>query len=88
MPTEFFGAPLAASLIPWIDRAMENGQTREEWKGFVETNKILGRSDNPVAIDGQCVRIGAMRCHSQAFTIKLKKNLPLDEIEATSGGKQ
>jgi aspartate-semialdehyde dehydrogenase len=81
-PTENFGAPLAASLIPWIDRPMENGQTREEWKGFAETNKILGRQDNPVPIDGQCVRIGAMRCHSQAFTIKLTRDLPLDEIEA------
>jgi aspartate-semialdehyde dehydrogenase len=81
-PTTHFGAPLAASLIPWIDRAMENGQTREEWKGYVETNKILGRSANPIPIDGQCVRIGAMRCHSQAFTIKLTKALPLDEIEA------
>ena len=82
MPTEFFGVPLAASLIPWIDRAMESGQTREEWKGFVETNKILGRSDKPVPIDGQCVRVGAMRCHSQAFTIKLRRDLPLNEIEA------
>jgi aspartate-semialdehyde dehydrogenase len=82
LPTEFFGVPLAASLIPWIDRAMENGQTREEWKGLVETNKILGRSDNPVPIDGQCVRIGAMRCHSQAVTVKLKKDVPLDDIEA------
>jgi aspartate-semialdehyde dehydrogenase len=81
-PTAYFGAPLAASLIPWIDRAMENGQTREEWKGFVETNKILGRQDRPVPIDGQCVRIGAMRCHSQAFTIKLTKDLPLKEIES------
>jgi aspartate-semialdehyde dehydrogenase len=81
-PTEHFGAPLAASLIPWIDRPMENGQTKEEWKGFAETNKILGRQDNPVPIDGQCVRIGAMRCHSQAFTIKLTRDLPLDEIEA------
>jgi aspartate-semialdehyde dehydrogenase len=61
---------------------MDNGQTREEWKGFVETNKILGRSDNPVPVDGQCVRISSMRCHSQAFTIKLKKNLPIDEITA------
>jgi aspartate-semialdehyde dehydrogenase len=61
---------------------MDNGQTREEWKGFVETNKILGRSDNPVAIDGQCVRIGAMRCHSQAVTIKLTEDIPLDDIEA------
>ena len=61
---------------------MENGQTREEWKGLVETNKILGRSDNPVPIDGQCVRIGAMRCHSQAFTIKLKQDVPLADINA------
>ena len=75
--------PLAASLIPWIDSPMENGQTREEWKGVSETNKILGRSgDNIIPIDGQCVRVGAMRCHSQAFTIKLKKDVPLREIEA------
>jgi aspartate-semialdehyde dehydrogenase len=60
---------------------MENGQTREEWKGLVETNKILGRSDNPIAIDGQCVRVGAMRCHSQALTIKLTQDIPLDVIE-------
>jgi aspartate-semialdehyde dehydrogenase len=84
-PVEYFGVPLAASLIPWIDRPMENGQTREEWKGYAETNKILGRVQNPVPIDGQCVRIGAMRCHSQAFTIKLKKDLPLGEIEAIIG---
>ena len=81
-PTRYFGAPLAASLIPWIDRAMENGQTREEWKGLVETNKILGRSANPIAIDGQCVRVGAMRCHSQALTIKLTEAIPLPDIEA------
>ncbi len=81
-PKASWGVPLAASLIPWIDRAMENGQTREEWKGLVETNKILGRSDNPVPIDGQCVRIGAMRCHSQAFTIKLKQDVPLADINA------
>lgn len=81
-PRANFGAPLAASLLPWIDRPMENGQTREEWKGYAETNKILGRRDNPVPIDGQCVRIGAMRCHSQAFTIKLTQDLPLDEIES------
>ena len=79
--TEHFGAPLAASLIPWIDRAMENGQTREEWKGFAETNKILDRSQSPVPVDGQCVRVGAMRCHSQAFTIKLKKDVPLKDVE-------
>jgi aspartate-semialdehyde dehydrogenase len=60
---------------------MKNGQTKEEWKGIAETNKILGREDNPIPIDGQCVRIGSMRCHSQAFTIKLKKDLPLDEVE-------
>lgn len=82
-PIRQFGAPLAASLIPWIDRAMDNGQTREEWKGFAETNKILGRSGNPVAIDGQCVRVGAMRCHSQAVTIKLTEDIPLDVIEHT-----
>ncbi len=80
--TAQFGAPLAGSLIPWIDKAVEDGQSKEEWKGFVETNKILGLSDTPVAIDGTCVRIGAMRCHSQAFTIKLKRDVPLDEIEA------
>ena len=81
-PTENFGAPLAGSLIPWIDVPLENGQSKEEWKGFVETNKILGRSDNPVPIDGTCVRIGAMRCHSQALTIKLRKDVPIDEIES------
>jgi aspartate-semialdehyde dehydrogenase len=79
-PTASWGVPLGASLIPWIDKAMENGQTREEWKGLVETNKILGRSGNPVPIDGQCVRIGAMRCHSQAFTIKLKQDVPIADI--------
>jgi aspartate-semialdehyde dehydrogenase len=86
MPVEQFGVPLAASLIPWIDRAMENGQTKEEWKGFAETNKILGLSDAPIPIDGQCVRISSMRCHSQAFTIKLTKALPLDEIETLLAG--
>jgi aspartate-semialdehyde dehydrogenase len=80
-PTQCFGAPLAGSLIPWIDRAMDNGQTREEWKGMAETNKILGRSDHPIAIDGQCVRVGAMRCHSQALTIKLTQDIPMDAIE-------
>jgi aspartate-semialdehyde dehydrogenase len=80
-PTDNFGAPLAGSLIPWIDRAMPNGQTKEEWKGFAETNKILGRGNSPIPIDGQCVRIGAMRCHSQAFTIKLKQDIPLSELE-------
>jgi aspartate-semialdehyde dehydrogenase len=80
-PTENFGVPLAGSLIPWIDVALENGQSKEEWKAVAETNKILGRSGNPIPIDGTCVRIGAMRCHSQALTIKLKKDVPLDEIE-------
>lgn len=84
-PTENFGVPLAGSLIPWIDVALENGQSKEEWKGFAETNKILGRADNPVPIDGTCVRIGAMRCHSQALTVKLRKDVPLDEIESILG---
>lgn len=79
-PSDQFGVPLAGSLIPWIDVQLENGQSKEEWKGGVETNKILGRSDNPIPIDGLCVRVGAMRCHSQALTIKLKQNLPIDEI--------
>jgi aspartate-semialdehyde dehydrogenase len=79
MPAANFGAPLAASLIPWIDRPMENGQTREEWKGGAEANKILGSKKN-IPVDGVCVRVGAMRCHSQGLTIKLKKNVPLDEI--------
>lgn len=79
--------PLAASLIPWIDSAMENGQTREEWKGISETNKILGRTGQDIIpIDGQCVRIGSMRCHSQAFTIKLKKDIALGEIEEMIAG--
>ncbi|GAA3908291.1 aspartate-semialdehyde dehydrogenase [Halomonas cibimaris] len=80
-PTDNFGAPLAGSLLPWIDSKMDSGQSREEWKGGAETNKILGLEDNPVPIDGLCVRVGAMRSHSQAFTIKLKQDVPLDEIE-------
>lgn len=79
-PTSHFGAPLAGSLIPWIDKDLGNGQSKEEWKGGAETNKILGTEANPIVIDGLCVRIGAMRCHSQALTIKLKKDVPLDEI--------
>ncbi len=79
-PTAHFGVPLAGSLIPWIDSDLGNGQSKEEWKGGAETNKILGRGNNPIPIDGLCVRIGAMRCHSQAMTIKLKKDVPLDEI--------
>lgn len=78
-PTEQFGAPLAGSLIPWIDKAVEDGQTKEEWKGYVETNKIL-QNDPLIPIDGTCVRIGAMRSHSQALTIKLKKDIPVEEI--------
>ena len=80
-PTDNFGAALAGSLIPWIDKLLPSGQTKEEWKGYAETNKILGLSDNPIPVDGLCVRIGALRCHSQAFTIKLKKDIPLEEIE-------
>jgi len=79
-PTAHFGVPLAGSLIPWIDKDLGNGQSKEEWKGGAETNKILGLEANPIVIDGLCVRIGAMRCHSQALTIKLKKDVPLDEI--------
>ncbi|PPD57186.1 MAG: aspartate-semialdehyde dehydrogenase [Methylotenera sp.] len=81
-PTAHFGVPLAGSLIPWIDKDLGNGQSKEEWKGGVETNKILGRQANPIHIDGLCVRIGAMRCHSQALTIKLKKDVPLADINA------
>jgi aspartate-semialdehyde dehydrogenase len=79
LPLDNFGVPLAVSLIPWIDSAMENGQTREEWKGSVETNKIL-QTKKFIPVDGICVRVGAMRCHSQGLTIKLDKDLPLDEI--------
>lgn len=81
-PTANFGVPLAGSLIPWIDKDLGNGQSKEEWKGKAETNKILGREAAPIPVDGLCVRIGAMRCHSQALTIKLKRDLPLNEIEA------
>ncbi|MHB8900685.1 MAG: aspartate-semialdehyde dehydrogenase [Thermoguttaceae bacterium] len=79
-PTANFLAPLAASLIPWIDKPVADGQTREEWKGMVEANKILG-CQPPIPVDGICVRVGAMRCHSQGMTIKLKKDVPLAEIE-------
>lgn len=84
-PKENFGVPLAGSLIPWIDADLGNGQSKEEWKGGVETNKILG-TQNPIVIDGLCVRVGAMRCHSQAITLKLKKDLPIEEIEALLAG--
>ena len=86
MPKSQFGAPLAGSLIPWIDKDLGNGQSREEWKGSAETNKILGRSANPIPVEGICVRIGAMRCHSQAMTIKLNRDLPLEEIERLIAG--
>ncbi len=79
-PIENFGVPLAGSLIPWIDKDLENGQSKEEWKGPTETNKILGLAQGTIPVDGLCVRIGAMRCHSQALTIRLKKDVPLDEI--------
>jgi aspartate-semialdehyde dehydrogenase len=81
-PTQHFGVPLAGSLIPWIDKDMGNGQSREEWKGQAEGNKIIGREKNPIPIDGICVRVGAMRCHSQALTVKLTRDVPLDEIES------
>ena len=81
-PTANFGVPLAGSLIPWIDKDLGNGQSREEWKGQAETNKILGRTAAPIPVDGLCVRIGAMRCHSQALTIKLTRDVPLDEVNA------
>jgi aspartate-semialdehyde dehydrogenase len=85
-PSEQFGVPLAGSLIPYIDTQLESGQSREEWKAEAETNKILGTSAVPTPIDGICVRVGAMRCHSQALTIKLKKDLPVAEIESILAG--
>jgi aspartate-semialdehyde dehydrogenase len=85
LPTEHFGAPLAGSLIPWIDKPVDDGQTREEWKGFVEANKILG-TKSPIPVDGICVRVGAMRCHSQGITIKLNRDVPLPEIEGLIAG--
>jgi len=81
MPTKEFGSPLAGNVLPWIDREVEDGQSREEWKGYAETNKILGTS-SPIPVDGICVRVGAMRCHSQALTIKLNKDVPISEIES------
>jgi aspartate-semialdehyde dehydrogenase len=81
LPKENFGYPLAASLLPWVDKDLGNGQSREEWKGQAETNKILGRNGNAIPVDGICVRVGAMRCHSQALTIKLRRPLPMDEVE-------
>jgi aspartate-semialdehyde dehydrogenase len=85
VPTEYFGAPLAGGLIPWIDVQLPNGQSKEEWKGQAEVNKILG-TEQTIPVDGLCVRIGAMRCHSLALTLKLTKDLPLAEIEALIKG--
>jgi aspartate-semialdehyde dehydrogenase len=85
MPTEHFGVPLAGSLIPWIDKELDNGQSKEEWKGCAEVNKILG-TEKRIPVDGLCVRIGAMRCHSLALTLKLNRDVPLAEIEALIKG--
>lgn len=81
-PTQEFGVPLSGSLIPWIDTPVETGQSREEWKAQAESNKILGREEQPIPMDGTCVRIGAMRCHSQALTVKLTRDVPMDEVES------
>jgi len=81
-PVQQFGHPLAGSLLPWIDKDLGNGQSKEEWKGGAEGNKILGRTSDPIPIDGLCVRISSMRCHSQALTVKLRKDVPLSDIEA------
>jgi len=86
LPTEQFGHPLAGSLLPWIDKDLGNGQSKEEWKGLAEANKILGRERTPIPVDGICVRIGAMRCHSQALTVKLTRDVPLAEIESMLAG--
>ena len=85
-PRAHFGVPLAASLIPWIDKDLGNGQSREEWKAGAESNKIMGTEAAPVPVEGICVRVGAMRCHSQALTIKLRRDLPLADIEALIAG--
>ncbi|EOC1472008.1 aspartate-semialdehyde dehydrogenase [Cronobacter turicensis] len=85
LPVDNFGVPLAGGLIPWIDKQLDNGQSREEWKGQAETNKILGTAST-IPVDGLCVRIGALRCHSQAFTLKLKKDVSLATIESLLAG--
>lgn len=82
LETSEIGFPLAGNLLPWIDKDLGSGTSREEWKGSVETNKILGRSESPIPIESTCIRIGTMRCHSQAFTMQLKDDLPIDEIES------
>ena len=86
LPVEHFGYPLVGSLLPWIDKDLGNGQSKEEWKAMAEGNKILGRERSPIPVDGICVRIGAMRCHSQALTIKLTRDVPLRDIEAMIAG--
>jgi aspartate-semialdehyde dehydrogenase len=86
LPRAQFGTALAGSLIPWIDKDLGNGQSREEWKGSAETNKILGRAERPIPVEGICVRVSAMRCHSQALTIKLTRDIPLPEIESMIAG--
>ncbi len=80
LPMREIGVPLAGSLLPWVDEDQGSGSSREEWKGSVETSKILGREERPIPVESICVRVGVLRCHSQAFTIQLKKDLPLDEI--------
>ncbi len=85
-PRSHFEVPLAASLIPWIDKDLGNGQSREEWKAAAEANKILGFEAHPVPIEGICVSVGAMRCHSQALTIKLSRDLPMPQIESLIAG--
>lgn len=85
-PTDQFGVPLAGSLISWIDSELPSGQSREEWKAGAETNKILATEDTPIPVDGLCVRVGAMRCHSQALTIKLTRDISVDEIEEKLAG--
>ncbi|OED41274.1 aspartate-semialdehyde dehydrogenase [Endozoicomonas sp. (ex Bugula neritina AB1)] len=86
LPQSEFGVPLAGSLIPYIDKQLENGQSKEEWKAQSETNKILGRQNAPIPVDGVCVRIGAMRCHSQALTIKLRQDIPMSDIQSMISG--
>ena len=86
LPVEQFGYPLAGSLLPWIDKDLGNGQSKEEWKAMAEGNKILGRARAPIPMDGICVRIGAMRSHSQALTMKLTRDVPLRDIEAIIAG--
>ena len=86
-PTKQFGFPLAGSLLPWIDKDLGNGMSREEWKGDAELNKMLGRTpENHIPVESICVRVGAMRCHSQALTIKLREDLPLPAIEEMLAG--